>query len=455
MCLRLLTLLCMNLFLRTTTALVALVTCLALTPPTADEYQQGINWAANNSGNQWLESPIDDAFYQPPPDIPTTPGTLIRTEPAPHIANLFGPDFPGFAQTMLYSSTDQNGNPVAVAGYVIEPTATWTGPGPTPTIVFAPGTRGQGDICAPSRGALLSSAFSPEDQAIGFNYELPVQYAAVSMGIRVVMTDYIGLGTPGVHTYANAAEQAHAVLDAGRASFQVSDIPADSPLALHGYSQGGGAVAAAAEHAASYAPELVIKGTYAGAPPANLLEVFKMVDGSTISPVLGMAINGFAARDAQFKAAVDRHLSNEGRALLATLANRCIADASATLAFTPSERFIKDGGSFESVLEQEPDTVALLDRQRLGRLPPTGPILVSIGLFDDVIPQPQVQQLARDYCQRNATVLYEEDPMARITPDIKSGLNHGVMVFADIPTSLQYLTDRFNNVPAPTNCGSF
>lgn len=416
--------------------------------------KQGLDWAATHPGNQWLESPVDNAFYQPPPDIPTEPGTLIRTKAAPHIANLLGPDFPGFAQTMLYTSTDENGSPVAVSGYVIEPTAAWAGAGPTPTIVFAPGTRGQGDICASSKGTFLTSAFSPEDQAFGINYELPVQYIAAQLGMRVVATDYIGLGTPGVHTYVNSAEQAHAVLDAARASFQLAG-GTDSPIVLHGYSQGGGAVAAAAEAAASYAPELTIKGTYAGAPPADLLQVFSMVDGSMISPVLGMAINGFAARDENFKAAVDRHISEEGRALLARIANQCVADASLSLGFTSSERFIKNNGTFADVLAQEPDTVATLDRQRLGRIPPTGPVMVSIGRFDDIIPQPQAKQLASDYCAQGAVVLYDEDPLFPTTPGINSAINHGILTFSDAPSSLQYLTDRLTDIPAPNTCGSF
>ena len=63
-----------------------------------------------------------------------------------------------------------------------------------------------------------------------------------------------------------------------------------------------------------------------------------------------------------FKAAVDRHISEEGRALLARIANQCVADASLSLGFTSSERFIKNNGTFADVLAQEPDTVATLDR---------------------------------------------------------------------------------------------
>jgi predicted esterase len=47
------------------------------------------------------------------------------------------------------------------------------------------------------------------------------------------------------------------------------------PLAFWGYSQGGGAAASAAELASSYAPELDVVGSYAGAPPADLKALFR------------------------------------------------------------------------------------------------------------------------------------------------------------------------------------
>lgn len=140
---------------------------------------------------------------------------------------------------------------------------------------------------------------------------------------------------------------------------------------------------------------------------------------------------------------------------MARIANQCVADASLSLGFTSSERFIKNNGTFADVLAQEPDTVATLDRQRLGRIPPTGPVMVSIGRFDDIIPQPQAKQLASDYCAQGAVVLYDEDPLFPTTPGINSAINHGILTFSDAPSSLQYLTDRLTDIPAPNTCGSF
>ena len=40
----------------------------------------------------------------------------------------------------------------------------------------------------------------------------PFYAAASAMGIRVIVTDLIGLGTPGQHTYVNHTEEGHAAL---------------------------------------------------------------------------------------------------------------------------------------------------------------------------------------------------------------------------------------------------
>lgn len=54
--------------------------------------------------------------------------------------------------------------------------------------------------------------------SVGVNYESAFAFAFLAQGVRVFVTDYIGLGTPGVHTYVNRAEEAHAMLDGARAA---------------------------------------------------------------------------------------------------------------------------------------------------------------------------------------------------------------------------------------------
>ncbi|MCS4491927.1 lipase family protein [Corynebacterium sp. ES2794-CONJ1] len=412
----------------------------------------GVDWAGTHRTDAWVESPIDDAFYATPEVMDPRPGAVLRTQPAPHLLNTFGPRFPAYAQKILYTSTTQDGRPVPVSGYIMEPRNPWRGPGPVPTVIFAPGTRGQADICAPSRGAYLLGSYSRPDKALGINYEIIVQYHLLELGMRVVNTDYIGLGTEGVHTYVNNIEEAHAVLDAARAALSVANVDPRSPIAFYGYSQGGGAAAAAAEFASSYAPELNVKGTYAGAVPADLPQVIKAIDGSSISGVLGMSINSYAARDPEFRSIVKEYLNEAGEEFLRRSARSCLADAAVDDGLKTTRFFTKDGRTLSESLGSDPRIIKILDRQKLGRKKPSAPIMVGSAIHDDLVPNAQVRQLSRDYCQLGAEVYYFESSLPVITPSIPSGLNHAAQAFGDLPEAARYLYDRFLDRPALNNC---
>ncbi|AQA23895.1 secretory lipase family protein [Rhodococcus sp. MTM3W5.2] len=237
-------------------------------------------------------------FYTPPADLTASaPGDLIRTEPSELALRVPGTDgaFPADGRRIMYRSTDANGAANAVTGTYLEPQRPWEGPGPRPLVSLAVGTHGQGDQCAPSK--LLNQLLTFQ-APIGLmtEYEVLGINALLLQGIAVVVTDYDGLGTPGMHTYVNRAAEAHAVLDAARAARNLpgTSITPAGPVGFWGYSQGGGAAAAAAELAADYAPELQVKGTYAGAPPADLGATLAQIDGSFLTGAIGYAINGLA-----------------------------------------------------------------------------------------------------------------------------------------------------------------
>ena len=134
-----------------------------------------------------------------------------------------------------------------------------------PVISYAHGTTGSADACAPSRGYDTRGIVS---------YAYPLLRRWLKAGYAVVRTDYDGLGTPGVHTYVVGRSEGRAVLDVVRAAQRLGAGPtAASPVGFYGYSQGGGGAAQAAQLAASYAPELQVKGTAAGGIPADMIAV--------------------------------------------------------------------------------------------------------------------------------------------------------------------------------------
>lgn len=321
---------------------------------------------------------------------------------------------------------------------------------PTPTVVFGPGTRGAGDACAPSRGPWLHGQLNPDLPALGTNYELLNHQAAALLGMRVVVTDYIGLGTPGPHTYVLHTEEGHAMLDAARAA-----APKGDPVGFWGYSQGGGAAAAAAELAGTYAPDLNVKGTFAGAPPADLIATMRGVDNSSIMGVLGFALHGWESRFPAFGESIHREMTPRGREFLATTRDACIADSAVRWGLQDSRTFTVSGRLLSEVVTSDPDMVAALDSQKLGRRAPTGPIMISTAGNDDLVPSDQVVTLARDHCALGAQVTMLNDGLPELTPGIKLGANHATGVFTQSVPSMIWLMDRFNGVPAPSNCGSF
>lgn len=363
------------------------------------------------------------------------PGTLVSSTPVAH---------PLSAHRILYTSTTADGRPVEVSGFVLEPARPWPGAGETPTIVFAPGTRGAGDQCAPSRSDHLHA--SATRGSVNVNYEIPVYQAAALHGVRVVVTDYIGLGTAGPHTYVHHTEEAHAVLDAARA------VAGGGPVGFFGYSQGGGAAAAAAEHAARYAPELDIRGTYSGAPPADLTAVMQAVDGSSIVGVLGYAMTGFADRDPEFAAALDRILNDEGRRFMADNASNCIVDSAVKWAMTDTRRLTVTGQSLSDAGAREPVIAETFAREKLGQAATTGPIMVGSSTADDIIPNAQVRQMAADYCAAGSEVYYRGHEMISATSSVPYAVDHATGMVLDLPASLRYLLDRFHGRPAPSNC---
>ncbi|NKQ24838.1 lipase family protein [Streptomyces galbus] len=394
------------------------------------------------------------AFYTPPDTLPSADGALVRSEPL-HLAlslpGLDGP-LPGTATRLMYKSTDSNGAPVAVTGAYVEPSAAWRGGGPRPLVVLAPGTMGQGDQCAASLGLEHPLVIGAGTLSVG--YEDLAAYRLLARGIAVVVTDYAGLGTTDrLHTYVNRVDEAHAVLDAARAARALpgSSVTAASRVALYGYSQGGGATAAAAELQPSYAPDVRLAGTYAGAPPADLVEVTKAIDGSDLAGALGWSVNGFLQSDPELRPIAESHLNATGKAALKDLSTLCVGDALLAYNSARSTAWTTDGRSLSEIVAAEPRLKAFLADQRIGALKPASPVRVATGTADDLVPHRQARDLAAAWCAKGADVTYK--PV--VLPDLgRSIINHVTPLLTDQGAAISWLTDRLEGERAGSNCAS-
>ena len=363
----------------------------------------------------------------PPTPSPTaasspaaTPGSLVDATPETT-------PLPARATRILYRSTDTAGAPIEVSGTVFLPLA--PPPGPLRLVGYAVGTQGMADRCAPS-----------VQFPAGSEYEATGVAALLDRGYAVAVTDYQGLGTPGEHTYVNRAAEGHAVLDAVRAATALpGGVPPGGPVGLAGYSQGGGASAAAAELAPTYAPELRLVGAYAGAVPADLAAVGAFLDGTPSAGLIGYSLTGL---DAAYPGLdVGSVLNDAGRAFLADTAAQCIGETSARYAGLRTDTLTADGRPLADVLAAEPFRARVAE-QHLGTVAPRAPVLVAHSVDDDVVPFAQDGAMVDEWCAAGATVTFVPLPVA----------GHVAAATPAFAEGLAFLDARFAGVPPGTTC---
>jgi Secretory lipase len=393
-------------------------------------------------------------FYLPPDPLPPgRPGDLIRTEPSRLVLEPSGQlgAIMATGTRIMYRSTDARGNPIAVTGTYFEPSNDWPGKGPRPLISYAPGTQGQGNQCAPSRvfnqGIHYSGGWD-----ITFNYEELFVATMVARGFAIVMTDYEGLGTPSMHTYVGRVAEGQAVLDAARAAMHLpgTSLNPHGPVVFWGYSQGGGASASAAELASSYAPDVNVVGTYAGAPPANLKELFPYADGSLLVGVVGYALNSIMATYPEAADAIRSKMTPRGLAMLESVSRQCVVQTLIDFMFRHLQPYFTE--DIYQLVNEEPLST-LLDAQRIGRYRPNAPVLINSNRYDPLVPWTAANQLGRDWCALGADVEFrtnEEPPFLN-----KLIVNHGLPMLVDGEPAMQWIAARFNGEPTAPNCGGF
>lgn len=438
------------------------VLCATAVPVAAEE---GSSLGSSAATSQKVDKGDVDGFYSFDGVSPATPGEILKQQKASY-ANVLGANdsaLPTEATKIMYTTTDANGQLVPVTGYVVEPTVPWRGKGERPTLIIGRGTVGQGDQCAPSRNWPLDGQPDPVASDRAVNLEGLYDFAFSKYGVRIMVTDMVGMGTDPTHTYMNRLDQAHAMLDAGRAVKNLVGEGEFGKIGFYGHSQGGGASAAAVEEAANYysaAEQATIAGAYASAPPANLYEVARNIDGSDLSGAIGFAINGLVERypDDGLEDLLQTYLNDKGMQVMNDLKNECTTEiTSEPYAYMTTREWTKDGRSLEEIL-LEPElrpAMARMEEQRIGQGAPVAPVMVIGGRYDRQVEHKQSRNLAMKWCTVDqAPVLYRDD----IMPEIKDGMpNHLAQAISGPLYGLGFMLDRFNGKELPQDqvCKNF
>ncbi|MDC4564168.1 alpha/beta hydrolase [Acinetobacter baumannii] len=165
---------------------------------------------------------------------------------------------------LTYKMLGQSGQEVQATSLVFTP-ITPPPVGGWPIVVWAHGTTGVADACAPSKAALADSTKDLISKLLAAGYV-------------VVAPDYEGLGTPGIHPFLNVRSEAFSITDAvvaARNYLSQRNLLTSKKWVTVGHSQGGHAALGAAQYASR--AQLDYKGTVAVAPASNLGSI--LVDG--------------------------------------------------------------------------------------------------------------------------------------------------------------------------------
>lgn len=351
------------------------------------------------------------AFYDPPSEIPGSPGALVRTE------QISGPNGEA-AWRLLYVSKQGEGRRVVSAVAALP-----SGPPPKggwPVVSIGHTTTGPSRICAPSLDPFANST------PVGASFYDWMLNPFVEAGFAAVATDYRGLGTPGPHPYLAGELAAMDVLDGARAVRHLEPRCGDQTL-LWGHSQGGQAAACAAESASRYASELRLLGCVCAAPAVELMELLGS-DATSDNPsdatgVLMMSVWGWASVYPGIN--LETLLTPTARALLPVLEQQCLPGVVQAFSSQPPTALFTRGLT-------DPPWPELFARNTPGRADTGIPMLVTQGSADPVIPAPLTARFVDALQKSGNEVAY------RVYP----GVDHFGLVGAAMADSLAWLRGR-------------
>ncbi len=360
------------------------------------------------------KAPVSDAFYTPPTTLPVTePGSIIWSQ------LLSDPPKNANAWRVLYVTTGINNTPVAASALLYAPRDNKK----HRVVVWAHGTTGIADTCAPSQQD------NPDEN-------IPYFEDYINEGYAVVAPDYEGLGTPGTHPYLVGSSEGRSVLDALRMAQSFDPINSVAGGVIVGHSQGGHAALFAGQLQSSYAPELGLDGVVSVAPPGNLEELYTRF---TLSPITyGLAVMG-AVGFTTVRPDLDltQVFPQEVLAKSSVVMDDCLSGVIQTYV----------GDAFLGLVAQ-PEQISpwpeLFAENSPGRVKIDVPVLIEHGLKDSTVPAIISKEIYESSCEVDTKI-------SRITYTGVKGTHSGVLEMGRKDT-LAFIADRFAGKRFESSC---
>ncbi|EHU1491624.1 alpha/beta fold hydrolase [Acinetobacter baumannii] len=329
---------------------------------------------------------------------------------------------------LTYKMLGQSGQEVQATSLVFTPN---TPPpvGGWPIVVWAHGTTGVADVCAPSKAALADSTKDLISKLLAAGYV-------------VVAPDYEGLGTPGIHPFLNVKSEAFSITDAVVATrnyLSQRNLLTSKKWVTVGHSQGGHAALGAAQYASR--AQLDYKGTVAVAPASNLGFILIAGEQSVANATLDKKISMYAQLDT-YTALVTAGIRNTQPTFdypqvftpqISSIAQQaetiCSGPLGQTFGAGMTQYATEHNGTLDGYTRTQPNFMAVplvktfldKDSQPL-QVKVTTPIIIYQGLADSTVPK-----VATDILISNATVVG-----TKINSYVTGNWDHGTAMSSNI-----------------------
>ncbi|WP_203336109.1 lipase family protein [Nocardioides limicola] len=326
----------------------------------------------------------------PPLPLDAEPGELIATRDWAGVTDDFD------AWQLAYATADVDGEVREATGLVVAAKG-WS-LGPRPVLVWAHGTTGVAEDCAPSARI----------DAFGVYAGLLAQM--VLQGWVVVAPDFAGLGSEGPHEYLGGLAAGRDLVHAVTASQSIDGLALMPHTVIWGGSQGAHA-ALWAGVVADEAPSMDLRGIAAMAPPTEVDTVMASIDVDPDESPFGRMLISFLLQswhDVHPEAGLLDHLPESDRDLVGRVAAQCQGPESNA----PS--LIRQ---FSGPLLPEDSTAGRWGELMRANSPNEvveAPILLAQGDADDVVPVEIQRRWAERMCAEGQVLEYRE----------YEGLNH-------------------------------
>lgn len=341
-------------------------------------------------------------------------GELIRSE----VATDYNIPKGSTATRILYRSEDSVGRPSTASAVVVVPEGE-TPEGGWPLVVWAHGTTGMAPHCGPSASSYLQY-YSPE--LMGKDFAL-------------LVVDYAGLATKGqAHQYMSRPTNALDIEAAVPAARAAVDSLGEKWVAI-GHSQGGAAVWGLAEHKAKR-PDAGYLGAMAYAPAVGgevLVNNNASIDGETFYPLFwAFAIK---AHDPEFD--LSSMLTDEALKFYPDVTTKGCWD----YGFARTYNQLRAGTVLHDGWDELPTVKRFMKSIRSGDQPVAGALLIAAGREDVGVKPEYIYEAVKRQCKSGGNVHYGVYPGA-----------HDPVLENSTSFQVQWIKDRFNGVPATSNC---